>query len=363
MKTRQTLQFLAMIALLIWGGLFIFFYVTGRIERYVDVSFRTWALIAGLGLCVLALFNLATFRQKAASCCAHDHDHGGSGGCCGHDHGKEHDHSHGHDHDHEQTTSGLVTAILVLTVPVLMAARFSDNRFSAGYIDKWGKIERQIYQMRLSKERERKKIEARLAGDPAVAEANQKAAAGKANGSPPGENAVAAADTPPESAAPAASAGEEPATAPDVTTTGNSGGEEWGEFTMADLKRMVPQNDAGNFLLDVPQIFYTAGDDELMKVMEGIPIETTAQVMEETAHNPDGNRLRLFRLFIECCAADARPLSIPIEFPEKPAEYEEMGWVVVSGKLHYTEENGELFPVIRVDSMESTAEPMDMMMY
>ena len=132
---------------------------------------------------------------------------------------------------------------------------------------------------------------------------------------------------------------------------------------MADLERMVPKNSEGKFLLDVPQIFYTAGDDELMKVMEGIPVESVAQVMEETLNNPNGTRLKLFRLFVECCAADARPLSIPIDFGKAPPPFEELGWVKVIGKIHYAEEDGNIVPLIQVESMEPTAEPMDMMMY
>lgn len=133
----------------------------------------------------------------------------------------------------------------------------------------------------------------------------------------------------------------------------------WATFTLEDLKQMVPQNEAGDFQLDVPQIFYTAGDIELMDVMEGIPIETTAQLMEETLNNPNGHRLKAFRLFIECCAADARPLSIPIDFGKAPPEYIEMGWYRLYGNLHYVEEDGELLPILRMERFEETSEPMD----
>jgi hypothetical protein len=236
----------------------------------------------------------------------------------------------------------VLTAVIILIVPMLMAAHFSQDRFSSGYVAKWGKIERQIYQMRLADRR----AAATARGQVAAAAAAANAPAGTADTPPsaPGDpNAPdAAADTPPD---------------------GATEGAEWSAFTMADLERMVPKNEAGNFLLDVPQLFYTAGDEELMTVMEGIPIETTAQVMEETLNNPTGNRLKLFRLFVECCAADARPLSVPIDFGKAPPEYEEMGWVKVIGKIHYAEEDGAVVPIINVESMEATAEPMDMMLY
>ena len=84
--------------------------------------------------------------------------------------------------------------------------------------------------------------------------------------------------------------------------------------------------------------------------------------MPETINNPDGTRLRIFRLFIECCAAGARSLSIPIEFREEPPGYEEMGWVKVVGKMHYSKEGEEIVPVINVETREPTAEPIDWML-
>ena len=233
----------------------------------------------------------------------------------------------------------MLTAVIILTVPLLMAARFSEDQFSADYLQKWGKIERQIYQMRMA---ERRKARAEQAASVA--------------GAPSPTNSAGSADTPPEGGSTAAGQADTP---PD----GGSEGDEWGAFTMQDLERMVPKNSAGQFLLDVPQIFYTAGDEELMVVMEGIPVETVAQVMEETLHNPNGHRLKLFRLFVECCAADARPLSIPIDFGAPPPPYEELGWVKVIGTLHYLGEDGDIVPILKVETMEPTAEPMDMMMY
>ena len=174
------------------------------------------------------------------------------------------------------------------------------------------------------------------------------------NGAADGKT-VAGADVPPQKEDKTASA-DKPA-AKKTTEPG------WDEFTLADLKKMVPQSSEGNFLLDVPQIFYTAGDDELMKVMEGISVETTAQVMPETSNNPKKTRLRAFRLFIECCAADARPLSIPIEFGKAPPKYKEMGWYKIFGKLHFSRENDEVVPLLNIEKIVETVEPEDGAMF
>lgn len=371
MKSRTWLNYLAITALLVWGGVFVYFHLTGRIDKHIDVNFRTWALVAGMGLVVLGLFNLATARQTE-SCCGHDHSDGHShdhdhdhdhqhGDCCGHDHDHSHSHSghapepeHEHHHHHGPAASSLVAAVLILTVPLLSAAHFSPDKFSGPYIAKWDKIEQQMRQMRIAERRAAAGAPKQPATPPSPAGDTAGAVTKSATTA-----AVTPADTPPSTPGDTKTADTPPGDKKNAEPEAK-----WSEFTMADLERMVPKNEAGNFLLDVPQIFYTAGDEELMKVMEGIPIETTAQVMEETLNNPKGTRLKLFRLFVECCAADARPLSVPIEFGKTPPKYESMGWVKIVGKLHYSHEtDGAILPVIQVQTMEATAEPVDMMVY
>ncbi len=391
---KKFLQTLAILTLIVWGVVFLYFYTSGRIEKYLDPSFRIYALLSGIGFLLLAAFNFLNRNREVGvcthdhahgdtcdhdhhhghdhdhshdhghgphhdhACCdhghedehsdhhhehgpSHEHEHGDDHACCGHDHehGHEHkhDHSHSHDphHDHEESPSGLVFSLLVLLVPLLVTTGYSHDKFSAGYLAKWGKIERQMMQMRIAAKSPPRTPDAPV-GNPYTREGIE---ASEADGTTPGQ-----ADTPPE-------------------PKDNKAGEAWGSFTIEDLKKMVPQNEKGEFLLDVPQIFYTAGDRELMEVMEGIPVETTAQLMEETLHNPDKTRLKAFRLFIECCAADARPLSIPIDFGKAPPEYTEMGWYKLYGKLHYANENDEIIPLIRIERIEATAEPSDGLLF
>lgn len=372
---KKFLTFLTIATLLIWGATFLYFYVTGRIDKYLDPAFRIYALVSGIGMLLLGAFNLIN-QNRAVGVCTHDHAHGDP---CTHDHHHGHDHSdhdhshdhgehdhsncdhdhshdhsdcdhnhshdhqeeeHSHSHDHELTPSGVLFCVLVLLVPVLTGTALSKDRFSTEYLMKWGKIERQMMQMRIARAAKAKQQSDTLGSvDPGANPYTSDAVAGDTPGT---------ADTPPD---PDASTGDSPGN----TQEDNS----WQTFTLEDLKQMVPQSEAGDFLLDVPQIFYTAGDKELMDVMEGIPVETTAQLMEETLNNPNNTRLKAFRLFIECCAADARPLSIPIDFGKAPPEYTEMGWYKVYGKLHYANEDGEILPILNVEKVEETIEPTD----
>lgn len=394
---KKILQLLAIATLLTWGVVFLYFYVDGRIDRYLDPSFRVYALLSGIGMLVLGGFNFLN-RNRAIGLCTHDHAHGDA--CThdhDHDHGDHHDHEHDHDgegehadccgghdqehghehhgehvhdhdddhdgccggheheheesdhvhaHDHEDSNSGLLFSLVVLLIPLLVATAQSQDRFSTEYLMKWGKIERQMMQMRIAARSTPGDAAPIASVDPAENPYTRESI----------ENAEqpTSADTPPEGQ-PAAKA-ETPG---NQSAESSESGDSWATFTLEDLKQMVPQSEAGDFLLDVPQIFYTAGDKELMDVMEGIPVETTAQLMEETLSNPNGHRLKAFRLFIECCAADARPLSIPVDFGKAPPEYVEMGWYQIFGKLHYSREDGEILPILEVERIEETTEPTD----
>jgi len=369
---KKTLQILSVVALLTWGGLFLYYYAGGRIDKFLDPSFRIYALLSGIGMLLLGSFNFLN-RNRAVGLCTHDHAHGdacehdhhhdhvqnehshaehdhadcdhdhkhGEHEGCDHDHdhshADSHDHDHSHGHSHEDSTSGVVFSLIVLIIPMAFATAYSQDRFSTEYLMKWGKIERQMMQMRIA---ERQEKEANDVGS--VGAATNPYTREGIEGEGPTD-----ADTPPE-----------PKTEGEAEENAS-----WDTFTIEDLKQMVPQNDKGEFMLDVPQIFYTAGDKELMEVMEGIPVETTAQLMEETLNNPNNTRLKAFRLFIECCAADARPLSIPVDFGKTPPPYTEMGWYRLYGKLHYSREGGEILPIIEIERIEETVEPTDGLLF
>ncbi len=374
---KKALPIITITTLIVWGVVFLYFYTTGRIEKHLDPSFRIYALLSGIGFLLLGSFNFIN-RNRALGACTHDHAHGDAcdhehhhdqavddhdHAACDHDHSTDQDHHHhdteshhheeeeeeatAHDHSHhEDTTSSIIFSVIVLLIPLLFATGYSKDQFSNQYLAKWGKIERQMMQMRIAKIRA-----AEIEESPGSVDPNKNPYTSDAVGSENGNEAPkpGAADTPPDPSQ-------------DTATTeadADAGNDSWATFTLEDLKQMVPQNEAGDFQLDVPQIFYTAGDKELMAVMEGISIETTAQLMEETLSNPNGHRLKAFRLFIECCAADARPLSIPVDFGKPPPEYTEMGWYRIYGNLHYVHEDGDLLPILRIDRFEEASEPMD----
>src|SRR5687767_10019537 len=96
--TRIFIHLISVALLLLWSAVLLYFYASGRLVEYLpgDGIFRPMVLISGIGLAVLALFNLGTTNAQDAACAGHDHGPGG----CGHDHSHDHDHDHDHHHDH-----------------------------------------------------------------------------------------------------------------------------------------------------------------------------------------------------------------------------------------------------------------------
>ena len=133
----------------------------------------------------------------------------------------------------------------------------------------------------------------------------------------------------------------------------------WGPYTIEDLKQQVDQNENGEFMMDVISIFYTGGDDEVQQVVKGLPVETIGQAMPETMRNDEGNRIRIFRLMMNCCIADARPISIPVEFEQSVPNYKEMGWYKVHGVMDYENWDEFTIPVLKATKIEPTAEPAE----
>ena len=99
------------------------------------------------------------------------------------------------------------------------------------------------------------------------------------------------------------------------------------------------------------------------RVLTGQMVETTAQVLPEKVNNTDGHRMRIFRMLVQCCAADARPFSVPIDFGKKAPDFKDMTWVKVTGKVSYKKEGDQTVPLIEVSKVEETTAPDNAMIY
>ena len=326
MKAARLFHFVAIVILLAWATVMLYFYASGRVNDLLVGKFRIGPLVAGLGLTVVAIFNLLTSKVRAA--CNHDHSHEHDD----HNNGQEHEHNHhgyehnhhGHEHNHhgecghdhaknedvplhshdDQTVSGVVATMFIVLVPAIGAAALSQDGFSIDTLANKG-----------------------LFANDAVM---------------PGESAAS-------SLPPTSGAGGDAGTDPDA-------------YTLADLEQQVRKSPEGNFLIPIPSLYYSAADTELANVLEGQPIESTGQVVKEILENdPNGTRMRFYRLFVSCCLADARPIGFSIEFGKEPPKFAEDSWAKVVGKMTYPEKDGRPIPILEVGSIEAIPEPEDLM--
>ena len=254
-RIRHSLFGLAAIA---WGAVPVWFYATDRIHHYLKGEFQTIALIGGLGMIILGVFNIMTSGEQTS---------------CGHEHG-------GEDHEHSEHPPLVTLALMVL--PVLGAVTWTQDQYSDATL--------------------RRKTR----------DITSESIASYLESLPP--------------------------------------------FTLETLEKNTAKTPDGHYRLDLTQLFWSAGDEEFMNVFGGLKVEVEAQLMpEEPSLNPLGDRLRLFRIFMNCCAADAQVIGITAEFADGLPDLPERSWVKIRGSVAYETIDGRtnvLFKATTQDPIE-----------
>lgn len=247
---------------IVWGIVPVWFYATDRISAYLAPNFHTTALIGGLGMIVLGLFNILSAGQAVD---------------CGHDHGD-------HDHDHEEPNP--LTSLALMVLPVALCLLWTKDGFSANALTRKGLYDN-----------------------------DRSSAAAMLSKLPP--------------------------------------------FTRESLDKYTPKTEKGHYKFDLTQLFWSAGDEELMGVFDGLPAEITGQIIaEDPSLNPDGQRMRLFRVFMTCCAADAQVIGITILFPDGLPDLAPQTWITLRGVVEYEKIDGITNVLLRAtDPPKITADP------
>jgi uncharacterized membrane protein YcgQ (UPF0703/DUF1980 family) len=133
-------------------------------------------------------------------------------------------------------------------------------------------------------------------------------------------------------------------------------------FTVAELERLSGgRSPEGNIRLQLVELFYLpAQTEDVKEVAAGETLEIVGQAIKDKV---DATKLLLFRLMMTCCAADARPISVPIEFNGPPPEWREMSWYKAVGKVEYRDIDGTPTAVFKATSLTPEKAPRNQMMY
>ncbi len=122
----------------------------------------------------------------------------------------------------------------------------------------------------------------------------------------------------------------------------------------------------GNIQVNVADLLYAAEEPTLRKPFAGKSAEIIGQFMPAKTNNPLGNRFKLVRLFMTCCAADAQPVSLLVERDVSqalPSQVGEMTWTKVIGEITFPVENGRTVAVLKARAIEAVDPPEESMLY
>jgi uncharacterized repeat protein (TIGR03943 family) len=296
-------RWLPCVTLTTWSAVLIGVFVSGRVKDLLAPEFRIGVLLAGVVMGVMALAFL--LFPADASCC--------SSAECG--------------HSLSRLASGKVLTFLILLLPISAAAMFSPEGFSSNLVKNRGII-------------------TDIALLPSAA---------RPSGAPkPVDLPLPTRDTVPADAqAPGTTASAPPAGIPEVQTNVTQ------PAAPGDYLARTPE---GRIVTEVLDLLYAAQDNALRADFENKPVELIGQLMPDTTNNAKGNRFKAVRMFMTCCAADARPVATLVESDTKP-EMPEMSWIKITGTATFPIENGKRIAVLKADKIEATKPPEESMLY
>ena len=134
------------------------------------------------------------------------------------------------------------------------------------------------------------------------------------------------------------------------------------EGTMMDPSLYLKKNADGYIMAEAVDLLYAAGEPTMREDFENKQVEVKGQFLPALTGNPNGDRFNLTRLFVMCCAADARPVAISVQ--TNPAiDLPKMTWVKVRGKATFPVEGGRHMPVIVAESTTETDAPEESFLY
>jgi uncharacterized repeat protein (TIGR03943 family) len=128
-------------------------------------------------------------------------------------------------------------------------------------------------------------------------------------------------------------------------------------FTREDLEKNVPKNEHGEFQLRMISAYYAAGDREIQDIFDGLPVELEGRIAPEQINNESGDRLRIFRSIITCCAADLQIVGVSLEFPEGAKRPQVEDWVKAGGTLTFETVDGDVLPLLKIREVIPAEEP------
>jgi uncharacterized repeat protein (TIGR03943 family) len=294
------------ITLLGLGGVLIAFFINGRIDQYLHPQFRLWELSGGIGFCIAGAIYLVT--KRSMDCCV-------DGQCI---------------HSNPRNPFRAMLALGVITIPLVAGTVFSKDSYdqqailNRGFVqDVSGLPVRNV---------------AKDAGT-AAKEPNQPAIPSAALGGDQDESSI-------EPPLPQDGSGN--------TVSQNS----TGQGSQDDAEQYLPKAPDGNIALEVSDLLYSQTEESLRKMFSGKTVEVIGQYLPGS----DKSEFKIVRMFIVCCAADARPISVPVK-AGGPVSIADMSWVKVIGQPEFVTNGSQTKVMLKAAQVVPTDPPAEAMLY
>lgn len=131
------------------------------------------------------------------------------------------------------------------------------------------------------------------------------------------------------------------------------------EESASDYLTRTPE---GLIVAEVLDLLYAAQDTVLRGDFEGKSVQLIGQFLPDKTSTNSGKRFKAVRMFMTCCAADARPVATLVE-PEQMPDIPEMTWVKITATSTFPIENGRRISVLKATKVEKTEPPDESMLF
>jgi uncharacterized repeat protein (TIGR03943 family) len=128
-----------------------------------------------------------------------------------------------------------------------------------------------------------------------------------------------------------------------------------------EVKDWLQRTPEGYIVAEVLDLLYAAQDNSLRPDFDGKKVQLIGQFMPDKSQGPTGVRFKAVRMFMACCAADARPVATLAEAETMP-DIKEMEWVKITGTSTFPIEKGKRVSILKAEKVEKTSPPADAML-
>ncbi len=301
---------LSALTLVAWGVLMLYFYLSGRLAEYLVPAYRPMVAVAGIVMLLLAVSMVWTNRTGLRGLM--------SDGLASEDRFEA--------ASAPRVRAAQVLAFLTLVVPIWAAVGVSADHFSASTVLNRGIVS----------------DPSKLPGKPSAAMVSAASQASQAGQVPPpiAQNAAPANYEPPLPGATPIPSDSAPGA--------------------LDASQYLKKTADGNVIAEVTDLLFAADDDSMRPLFDKRKVEMIGQFMPADKGGPD--RFQIVRMFMVCCAADARPIAVAVEAKSAP-KLAEMAWARVVGTVDFPVEDGHRLPIVHADSVKACDPPAELMLY